>query len=284
MKQATVASGLAGLLLSGMVLAEPVAMVTDISDGVYTVAKDKSDKVLLLSYFEPGTILRLDKNAHLTVTFLTKSVEYRFAGPARLTVEKDRIVANEGKVDTKPVSLSKTAAVNKFTVAQRESVTQAAFEMRAAGRPGLRLEDPVDSRVIGNSLVFNWDGPHSIEGYHLNLFDDQRKLVYKVSVDTNSWTPPVGLLKAGNTYEWEIEAVPNKGELLTARAQFSLADSNLVQDVQAQSPSADASFSERVLYAVYLEGNGFKYDARRLWKQLISERPDDMVVREHAMR
>lgn len=65
---------------------------------------------------------------------------------------------------------------------------------------------------------------------------------------------------------------------------FSVADNATAKTIQAQSPQAGSSFSERVLYAVFLEGNGFKYDARRLWKELAKERPDDLVAREHSTR
>ncbi|MDD5300173.1 MAG: hypothetical protein PHD65_06735 [Gallionella sp.] len=282
--QKTLGLWVAGFLSAGVALAEPVAMVTDVSDGVFTVVKDKSEKVALLSYFEPGTTLRLNANAHLTATFLTKPVEYRFTGPAKLTVEKDRIVASEGKAETHAVSLQKTSAAKKFTVAQRESVTQAAFEMRGAGRPGLRLDDPVDTRLTGNSLVFSWDGPRSPSGYRLSLFDEQKKLIHQTSVASNSWAPAAGLLKAGSAYEWEVESTLENGEVLTARGKFNLADSDSAKAAQAQTPPANSSFSARVLHAIYLEENGFKYDARRLWKELSKERPDDMVARERSTR
>lgn len=272
---------LAGILSAGMVLAEPVAMVTDVSDGVFIVVKDKSEKVALLSYFEPGTILRLNPKAHLTATFLTKSVEYRFTGPARLTVENDRIVTNEGNAETHAVSLQVASAAKKFTASQRESMTMASFEMRDGGKPGLRLEDPVDTRVAGR-LVFDWNGPRA--GYRLSIFDEKKKLIHQATVTSNSWTPPDGLLKSGSAYEWEIEAALEKGEVLTARAQFSIAGSNDAKAVQAQTPPQGASFSDRVLYAVYLEGNDFKYDARKLWKELSKERPGDPVAKERSIR
>ncbi len=275
---------LAGFLVSAMTWAEPVVMVTDISDGVYTVVNNKQEKVLLLSRMEPGTLIRLEANAHLTVTSLTKMVEYRFVGPARLTVENDRVVTHEGKGDVKSVSLQKISAARKFSVSQRESVTQAAFEMRGSLRPGLRLDDPVDTLVVGDGLVFSWDGPRSIKGYRLQIFGSHGKPIYQTAVNTNSWVPPVDLLKEGETYEWEIEAELGKGERLTARARFNLASSELAKAVKELSPSASASFSDRVLYAIYLENNEFGYDARTIWKSLVKEHPDDMVVREHSIR
>lgn len=282
--QAILGLWLTGLLAASFVLAEPVAMVTDVSGVVSTLEKGKVRKVVLLSYLEPDMTLQLDANAHLTVTFFSKPVEYRFSGPAKLTVEQDRIRSADGKAETHTVSLQKTSAAKKFTVAQRESVTQAAFEMRA-GRPGLRLDDPVDTSLIdGDALGFSWDGPRPKGGYQLSIYDSHTQLVHQASLTSNSWISPAGLLKAGNTYEWEIKAALEGGEVLTSRGNFSVADSATAKAIQAQSPQAGSSFSDRVLYAVFLEEKGFKYDARHLWKELAKERPDDLVAREHSIR
>lgn len=272
------------VLLASSAWAEPVAMVTDVSGGVTTLENGKTKKVVLLSYLEPNMTLQLDSNAHLSVTFFAKPVEYRFTGPAKLTVEQDRILAGDGKAETHTVSLQKTSAAKKFTVAQRESVTQAAFEMRA-GRPGLRLDDPVDTSLIGSdALNFSWDGPRPMGGYQLSLYDSHNQLLHQTSLASNSWVPSAGLLKAGNNYEWEIKAALENGEVLTARGNFSVADNATAKSIQAQSPQAGASFSDRVLYAVFLEEKGFKYDARRIWRELAKERPDDLVAREHSTR
>jgi len=275
---------LAGILSTGAVLAEPVAMVTDVSGGASTLEKGSPRKIELLSYLEPGMTLQLDSNAHLTVTFFSKSVEYRFAGPAKLTVEQDRILAADGKAETHTVSLQKTSSAKKFTVAQRENMTQAAFEMRAAGRPGLRLDDPVDTSLIdGDAPKFSWDGPRPKGGYQLSLYDSHNQLLQQVTISSNLWAPSVGLLKAGNAYEWEIKAALENGEVLTARGNFNVADNATAKSIQAQSPQA-GSFSDRVLYAVFLEEKGFKYDARRLWGELAKEHPDDLVARERSTR
>lgn len=281
--QITFGLWLAGLLSAGVVLAEPVAMVTDASEGAFIVSNGKSEKISLLSYLESGAAIQLNSNAHLSITLFFKPVEYRFTGPAKLTVEKERVVVREGKAETHAIALEKTSAAKKFTVAQREHVTQAAFEMRA-GRPGLRLDDPVDTRLIGDALAFSWDGPRPMGGYQLSLYDSHKQLLYQTSLAANSWTPSVGLLKAGNAYDWEIKAALENGEVLTAQGNFSVADSATAKTIQAQNPQAGSSFSDRVLYAVFLEEKGFKYDARRLWRELAKERPDDLVAREHSTR
>jgi hypothetical protein len=103
-------------------------------------------------------------------------------------------------------------------------------------------------------------------------------------MDSNSWAPSAGLLKAGSTYEWEVRAGLENGEILTARGNFSVADNDTAKNIQAQSPQPESSFSDRVLYAVFLEEKGFKYDARSLWKELAKERPDDLVAKEHSTR
>lgn len=274
---------LAGLLSAGMVLAEPVAMVTDASGGVFAVSGGKNKKIPLLAYLEPGTVIQLDAHARLSITLFAKPVEYRFTGPAKLTVEEGRILAHEGKAEAQPVSLEKTSAAKKFTVAQRESVAQAAYEMRAV-RPGLRLGDPVDTRLTGDGLVFSWDGPRPAEGYRLSVYDGRKQPLHQETLTANSWTPPAGLLQAGDAYEWEVSATLDNGEMLTARGSFSVAGSAEAAAVRAQRPQAGASFSDRVLYAVFLEEKGFRYDARRIWRELARERPDDAVAKERSTR
>lgn len=271
------------LLFTGIALAEPVAMVTDASQGVSVLDGGKTTKLALLDYLEPGMTLRLDAGASLSVTFFAKSVEYRFSGPARLTVQQDRLAVSEGKPEVHAVSLNQAATARKYTLAQRESVAQAVYEMRAV-RPGLRLEDPVDTRVIGDDVVLGWDGPQSAGGYQLSLYDASKQLLHQVSLNDRSWMPPAGLLKAGGSYEWEVRASLGNGEVLTARGSFSVADSAAAGMARKQQPSANASFSERVLYALQLEEEGFRYDARRIWKVLAKERPDDTVVRERSVR
>ena len=81
-----------------------------------------------------------------------------------------------------------------------------------------------------------------------------------------------------------LRAALESGEVLTARGNFSVADNTTAKSILAQSPQAGSSFSDRVLFAVFLEEKGFKYDARRLWKELAKERPDDLVARDHSTR
>ena len=281
--QAIFALCLTGCLSATVANAEPVAMVTDVSGGVAVMENGKAKKVLLLSYLEPGATLQLDANAQLTATLFTKPVEYHFAGPVKLTVAQDKIIAGDGKAETHVVSLQKTSAAKKFTANQRESVAQAAFEMRA-GRPGLLLDDPVDTSLVNPDAIFSWDGPRPTGGYQFTLYDNHNRILHHASLTSKSWAPAAGLLRAGNAYEWEIKAELENGEVLTARGKFSVADQITAQTIEAQSAASDASFSSRVLYAVFLENNGFKYDARHIWKALAKERPDDLVVSEHSTR
>ena len=271
-------------LSAGVALAEPVAMVTDVQGGVTALDGGKTAKVELLSYLEPGAALQLEPRAHLTITFFSKPVEYRFVGPARLKVEQERIVSQDGKAEAHAVSLQKSSAAKKFTVAQRESVTQAAFEMRGL-RAGLRLDDPVDTRLLdGEELAFRWEGPRPRDGYQLNLYKGHDRLLQQAVATGNTWAPPAGLLKAGEVYEWEVRTALDNGEVLTARGSFSVADSAAAKSVKSQAPAAGATFSERVLYAVFLEQQGFRCDARKLWRELSRERPDDVVAKEHSVR
>ncbi|OGS91947.1 MAG: hypothetical protein A2Z95_03475 [Gallionellales bacterium GWA2_60_18] len=256
-------------------------MVTDIAGGVSIAGTQK--KIELLAYLEPDMTLQIEAGAHLSVTFFASSVEYRFTGPVKIKIQQDRIGSGPGKSEMRVIPLTQASTAKKFTAAQRESVAQAAYEMRAA-RPGLRLNDPVDSRLTGDDVSFSWEGPRTDKGYDLTLFDSRNNVLYRTSLMGNIWRPAEGLLEAGKLYAWEIRAEIGNGEMLTARAGFSVSDSAAAKAIRSQRPQAGASFSERVLYAIFLEENGFKYDARRIWQELARERPDDAVVKERSIR
>lgn len=270
-------------MFAGGALADPVAMVTDVGGEVSISAGRQQRKVALLDYLEPKSVLVLEPQAFLSVTFFAKPVEYRFTGPARLSVEQERIAVLEGAGESKTVSLTKTSAAKKYTAAQREHVAHAAYEMRAA-RPGLRLGDPVDTQVLGPEVGFSWDGPQPAHGYRLSLYDQRKQLLHQVTLTDNRWLPAAGLLKPGRRYEWQVSAVLDSGEELTARGGFSMAGTDAVRGILAQAPQDGASFSERVLYAVFLEERGYGYDARRVWQALSRERPDDPVALVRSQR
>lgn len=274
---------LACAVFAGSAFADPVAMVTDVGGAVSISTAGQQRKTALLDYLEPKAILVLESHAFLSVTFFAKPVEYRFTGPARLSVEQDRIAVLEGAVEFRTVSLAKTSAAKKYTAAQREHVAHAAYEMRAV-RPGLRLGDPVDTQVLSPEISFSWDGPQSAKGHLLSLYDDRKRLLHQVSLTDNRWQPAAGLLKPGQRYEWQVSAVLDSGEELTARGGFSMAETDVAHHILAQAPQDDATFSERVLYAVFLEEHGYGYDARRVWQALSRERPDDPVALERSQR
>jgi hypothetical protein len=63
---------------------------------------------------------------------------------------------------------------------------------------------------------------------------------------------------------------------------FGLASQRLREEVSARKPRADASFSDRLAYAVWLDTNELTDAGREMWKRLAAERPGDDQLRRMA--
>lgn len=57
---------------------------------------------------------------------------------------------------------------------------------------------------------------------------------------------------------------------------------NLQQNIEQLRPAAGAAVSERVAFAAWLEQNGLKDEARKYWKEIAAERPDDTQIQSLA--
>lgn len=81
-------------------------------------------------------------------------------------------------------------------------------------------------------------------------------------------------LAAGQRYHWRVEARTRSGASYRAEGTFTLAEPSTLAAIERARPGAGASFSERVLYAAYLERIGLYAAAGQWWQALARERPD----------
>jgi hypothetical protein len=67
-----------------------------------------------------------------------------------------------------------------------------------------------------------------------------------------------------------------------ARAEFRVAPADLQAQAKALAPSTDAPVAERVAYALWLEQNGLRDEARRWWAAAAQSRPEQGSLKERA--
>jgi hypothetical protein len=74
------------------------------------------------------------------------------------------------------------------------------------------------------------------------------------------------------------------GRAVDGWTEFGVAGPDLRARVDRARPRADASFGDRLLYALLLDELGMREEAERFWTQLARERPDDRDLAARAQR
>ena len=85
-------------------------------------------------------------------------------------------------------------------------------------------------------------------------------------------------------YRWAVSTRLPDGRKYSSVGEFSVANAELRSQAAALRVAADAAVPARVAYAVWLDQAGLKDEARKLWRLLAAERPEDARLRVFAVR
>ncbi|HEX5363509.1 MAG TPA: hypothetical protein VFW59_04520 [Gallionella sp.] len=261
--------------------AEPVAMITDLKGKVQLNGAKTHGQAAMLTYLAAGEEVVLDAGAALVLTYFDEAVEYSYKGPARILIEqKSPKVVKGGIADVRQLDKEKSLGVSKF--ARSGKLAFATVEMRSMViKP--TLLSPVSDKISTTTPLFAWKSVNEAEGYLLTLSENGGKPVQQIAVTTNSWQVPSETpLKPGMKYHWSVEETLKSGEKTTVIGGFSVADAETMARVNSKRPANSASLSEKVTYALYLESEGFREDAKQVWRELAAQRPDDPNLKFRA--
>lgn len=261
--------------------AEPVAMITDLKGNVYLANKPKTASLAVLSYLPPGEEIILEAGAQVVVTYFAQSTEFSFKGPGRVAIQAQEAKALKGSAETRRLDSEKSGAAMKFV--QSGKLTYAAVEMRSLTFFKPTLLSPVNTKISGLTPVFKWKGLDNTEKYVVTLMDEQGRIIQQAEAATNSWAMPAdSMLQHGTNYRWKVEAFLKTGDRLNAQGSFSVADLATIDRINAKPLPADASFSDKVTYAIFLEEEGFRESAKIIWQELAAQRPEDPNLKRRA--
>lgn len=285
---ATARKSFLGLLLFLILLphlaiaAEPVAMVTDVKGAARLKQNTKSTPLAILTYLAPGAEIELDTGAHVVLTYFVQSTEFTFKGPARIAIQAGDAKAISGVGEQRKLDNEKSGPVKKFI--QNGKMTQAAFAMRSLPTIKPALQSPLDGKITSANPTFRWKALDDAARYQLVLTDEHGVVLHEEFVETNSWQlPSPSVLRHGSPYYWKVVAFMKSGESYSSeKRSFTIADEDAIKRIETRRPAVEASFSDRVMYAVYLETEGFREAAYDVWQELGKERPDDATLRQRG--
>jgi hypothetical protein len=274
------ARGLAGWVVAvamvQMAAAQGIAMVTDVSGKVGGPAP-----VTIMSELAADARLDLAAGAALTVIYLKSGDEYAFSGPGQVQFRADAPQVISGAQPRKRASpLAKAGAVSIKPV----PVKQAAFVMRSS-KPTTRISllTLSGTKTLDATPEFRWQELESGLTYRFELVDDTGRSLQEAQVQGPAFKLPDSVqLREGITYTWEVSTRTPDGRRYVSAGDFSLAAADLRSQAGALRPGAGASVSDRVAYAAWLEQENLKDEARKYWRALSAERPQDAKLKELA--
>ena len=256
-------------------IAAPVAMVSDVQGKAALVAGGGRTPLAMLAEIEPNAHVEVDAGARLVALYLDGSGEYAVSGPALVEFGAQQPRALKGSAPQKRAVLGGKAG-NEVRL-KSAGAAQGALVMRSAAPKGrIRLVNPAGARTLDASPEFRWHFDSSNARYHFELADDTGNVVFETDLAASTLRLPATLaLKENVPYTWRVSTRAPDGRKYSSTGEFSVAPASLRQQVAAVKPQASASISDRVAYAAWLEQLELKDEARRVWRSLAAERPED---------
>lgn len=258
------------------IAAEPgVAMVTDLEGKAVLMDDVRKPAVTILSEIRLDTRVQVEAGGRLVAVYLGSGQAWEMKGPAVVSFRAQQPEAESG---TRPQPQGNALSRGGKDIRIKPvTVAQAAIVMRSV-KPSMKLKllNPLGSKTLEERPAFAWKGLAPDVQYRFALLDETGRTLHEATVGDTSLLLPAQLqLKEAVTYTWMVSAQHPDGTGFSNASDFSLASADLRQQVEALRPAANASFSERVAFAAWLEQMALRDEAQKYWKEAAAERPED---------
>lgn len=288
-----------GVLLLACLLAghlagaqEQVAMLTDVEGQVRLAGEPGSGRLAILSDIRKDAQVQLDQGARMVAVYLKSGQEYECKGPALLRFTANQLESLSGNApQLRGVVLSQSGGNVRIKPVR---VIQAAVVMRDAKMakpPSFALSMSTKIRMLGfddtaileTNPVFNWQGVHPKATYQFTLLDAKGQAIVDQRVDKTSVSLPEKIrLQEGAEYRWQVKSKSGDGLEYSGEGSFRVASAAVREEVEKLRPAPEAPFADRVAFAAWLTQMELRDEARKLWKALSVERPDDRNLKSLA--
>ncbi|MEO6172798.1 MAG: hypothetical protein ABIP02_06750 [Arenimonas sp.] len=271
-----------GLILPEARATESVAMVTDLEGKAELTQGNKKSGLSILSDIKLDAQMKLEAGARTAAVYLKSGQEYEFKGPALIQFNADKPVVLDGaKPQQRGVALAKGGKEIRI---KPVVVAQAAIVMRSVGASmKLKLLSLSGTKTLEARPVFRWQEPQRGLKYEFELLDEAGKKIYQASLKDSSITLPANVqLNESTEYTWVVSTVLADGGKYSNAGDFSLASNELRAEMKSLAPDVDATLSDRVVYATWLEQVELRDEARKYWRAIAAERNGDLRLKVMA--
>lgn len=256
-------------------------MVTDLQGKAVVASEGKARDVTILAELAAGAQVQLDAGAAMVVLYLETGDEYVFKGPAQIVFRLNQPdVISGAKPEKRGSALGKGGREIRI---KPLGMAQGAMVMRRAPVARIRLLTLSGTGTLDVQPEFRWQEVQPGVTYQFEISDDTGRTLHEVQITATSIKLPSGVpLIEGVAYTWEVSARLADGRKYSNAGDFSVAPASLRALAENLRPAATAPVSMRVVYAAWLDQMELKDEARKYWKALCAERPEDIRLKALA--
>ncbi len=260
-------------LACGAANAQPVAVVTDVQ-GTATLPGPPATPVAMLQQLDAGRKVGLAAGARVALIYYANGAQYELRGPGTVSIDAQQPHASQG------ATIHARVAAGPATVRLKPAgLVQGAVVMRNLG---LRVVAP-DPQVLSTRPELAWTDSRTGTVYDVAVIDASGARVFETTTqERRSKVPEARSLAPGQSYALQVTARIGAEVVQVARAEFRVAPAELQAQAKALVPAADAAVADRVAYALWLEQNDLRDEARRWWAAAAQSRPEQGSLRERA--
>ena len=260
--------------LPSIAAAQNVALVVDRTGSVSTLRQGAPTAVPLLAALPAGTRLQLQGDASMTLLYLQTGDQYTLVGPGECELRAGAPAFDAAR-------MQRHAAATATPVRLRvDNVALGGVVMRSGGP---RLLYPAGQLTTRPSLLA-WSSLLSEARYKVELRDADGMLLMQEQTRGLSLVFPADIaLEPGKKYIWTL-ALAEDEQAVPVRATFDVGSDELQAQALLARPPDGATFSARMVYALWLEQANATGEARQLWEALARERPDEAALSARARR
>lgn len=254
-----------------------VAIVTDLLLPAGNLPNEGPE---ILDKLQLNQRVSLGANSMIKLVYFSTGTEFRLTGPSRFIVGSEQPQVEQGKSAEATNLASLTRAKLETPV---RDLDQAAIIFRnfQATDKQIDLIEPVNTKLLTRSPQFSWR-PLADASYVFTLNNSYDKMLFTTTTAQSQLLLPDDVqLDYLQHYQWQVEtrglASPHRGV-----AKFQIGDKSQIAEMLENQPKDNAEFSQKVVYALLLEQNGFNSAATKLWQQLLRFRPESKTLRERV--
>ena len=260
-------------LACGSALAQPVAVVTDVQ-GAATLAGAPGAPLTMLQQLDAGRKIDLTAGARVALIYYANGAQYELRGPGTASIDAQQPHASQG------ATVHARATPGPEAVRLKPAgLVQGAVVMRNLG---LRVVAP-DPQVLSTHPDLAWTDSRTGTVYDVAVIDASGARVFETTThERRSKVPEARALAPGQSYALQVTARIGPEVVQVARAEFRVAPPELQAQAKSLAPAAEATVADRVAYALWLEQNDLRDEARRWWAAVAQARPEQAALRQRA--